>query len=154
MTPSIIWPSALPAAQRSGRNSEIVSPTVTTQFASGRNRVRRAFTAVPVYQDVEWKMTRDKAVRFEAWFKNTIKDGSEWFLMELDLPQGRGPWAFQFMGPYRGPLLLGSSTGLWQYTARLQQWVRPEDGRPQRYRITTGGIIRVTTDYVERIVRY
>ena len=143
MTPSIIWPTQLPAAQRSGRNSEIVSPTVTTQFASGRNRVRRAFTAVPVFQDVEWKMTRAQAVAFEKWFKDTLKDGSEWFLMELDLPQGRGPWAFQFMGPYRGPLLLGPSTGLWQYTARLQQWLRAEDNRPQRYRITESGAYRV-----------
>ena len=127
MTPSITWPSTLPAAQRVGRNSEMVSPTVTTQFASGRNRVRRAFTAVPVFQDVEWKMTRAQAVAFEKFFRDTLKDGSEWFLMELDLPQGRGPWAFQFIGPYRGGNLLGPSTSMWQYTARLQQWLRPED---------------------------
>lgn len=144
MTPSIVWPPMLPCVQYEGRSTENISPTVTTQFASGRNRVRRAFTAVPVMQDVEWKMTREQASFFEHWFKTTLKDGSEWFLMELELPQGSGPWAFQFMGIYEGPALLGSAEhGRWQYRARLQQWVRPADGRPQAYRITEDGIYRI-----------
>lgn len=144
MTPSISWPTSLPAAQYNGRNTETVSPVITTQFASGRNRVRRAFTAVPVYQEVEWKMTRAQAVQFETWFKNTLIDGTIWFLMELEIPQGRGPWAFRFTDIYRGPNLIGGAqNGRWVYQARLEQWLRPEDGRPQRYRITESGAYRV-----------
>lgn len=125
MTPTIFWPETLPCPQYEGRACQVVDPTIRTDFASGRSRVRRAFTSVPVAQTVEWKMTRAQAVEFERFFREDLKDGSEWFSMEMVLPQGKGPWAFRFVSIYEGPVLVGApDTGVWVYRAELEQWLR------------------------------
>lgn len=122
MTPTIQYPTDLPCVLFEGRSHQTVEPTVRTQLASGRARVRRAFTAVPVTQDVRWIMNGTQAAQFESWFKNDLKDGAEWFSMEMLLPQGRGPWAFRFNGVYAGPVRIGPD--LWSISAQLEQWLR------------------------------
>lgn len=144
MIPQYDWPPYLPPPQRSGRSAQVVNPKITHQLASGRTRERRLFTAVPVMHNVEWKFTRQQSAQFENWFKFTIKDGTEWFLMNLNLPQGKGPWAFRFVGIYSGPDLLGPlDGGVWVVTARLEQWLRADEVDRRQYRILEDGTYRI-----------
>lgn len=125
MNPDYAWPSDLPPVQRSSRSARTVNPKMTHSLASGRTRERRLFTAVPVFQEVEWKFTTEQAARFERWFRETLKDGTEWFTMRLHLPQGDGPYPFRFSGIYTGPDLIGPrEDGVWVVTATLEQWLR------------------------------
>lgn len=126
MTPTVQYPDHLPEVLFDGWSQTITDPTTRTTFASGRNRVRRNFTAVPVTHSVKWRFeSSEHAADFEAWFHNNLKDGAEWFLMELRLPQGVGPWAFQFMGIYGGPNRIGPD--IWEVSATIQQWLRAGD---------------------------
>ena len=126
MTPDKQWPAGLPCVQFEGKTTRVVSPTIATVFATGRSRVRRAFTAVPVVHEVSWRMTGAQVVIFEEWFASDLKDGAEWFSMDMPLPQGDGPWAFQFVEVYEGPDRLAPDT--YEIRAVLQQWLRPVDG--------------------------
>lgn len=126
MTPTIFWPEHFPAALLSGRKNNVVSPMIRTEFASGRSRARRKFTAVPVIHNVSWLFkTPQLASEFEQWFAETLQDGTEWFGMELVLPQGKGPWPFQFQTIYSGPDMMDGPVGRrWVVEAELVQWLR------------------------------
>lgn len=127
---SIVWPSALPA-MRFGSTWRPQSPQIASNLESGRVRIRRNFTAAPVFNEVEFIMDDAQAVAFEAFYRDTLKDGTEWFMMDVLLPQGRGPRKMQFMGIYEGPTRINSpshSKGFWRYTANLQMFLRPTDG--------------------------
>ena len=73
-------------------------------------------------------MTSAQATAFELFFQSSLKDGVEWFNMELVLPQGKGPWPFQFCDIYDGPHLIGPASAentRWRYSARLRIYLRP-----------------------------
>lgn len=127
MTPMIQYPPNLPCVLFEGKTQQITDPASSTTFASGRNRRRRNFTAVPVLHSVMWRFSSQQQVaQFETWFRDTLKDGVEWFSMPMRLPQGDGPWAFQFVRIYEGPDRIGPD--IWEVRAQLQQWLRPAGG--------------------------
>lgn len=128
MNPGIYWPDDFPSALLSERGTRAASPITRTQFASGRARMRRDFTAVPVLHSVSFVLNTEQAKRFEAWFRNRLQDGTEWFWMPIALPQGDGPWTVRYTDIYSGPTPLGPRTGrLWKYTAEVEQWLRAVD---------------------------
>lgn len=144
MTPSVAWPSGMPCPLYEGKTQRIVDPTVRTPLASGRTRVRRAFTSVPVDHQVTWRMTRAQAAQFESFYRATLTDGTLWFAMPLPLPQGDGPWAFQFAGPYSGPDKIGPD--VYEVRAALQQWLRAGEAVPidqDTYRELESGEFRI-----------
>lgn len=128
MTPSAIWPSELPQVQLSDKQGQATDPQVRTPLASGRTRTRLAFEAVPVDWNFSLVCTDDQALTLENFYAETLRQGTLWFAMELDLPQGRGPWPFQFIGALPVPTRIGSpDQGLWRYSGiRMQQWLRPD----------------------------
>ena len=74
----------------------------------------------------------EQALAFEAFYKDTLIDGTLWFGLPTVLPQGRANRKAQFMGIYSGPLRLnapGFERGVWEYTATLQLYSRgAQDG--------------------------
>lgn len=132
MTPSVIWPSSLPAAQLMNKQGQVVDPQIRTPLTSGRTRVRLAFDAVPVNWSFSLVCTDEQAVDFEDFYANTTKNGTLWFAMHFDLPQGRGPWPFQFVGALPVPMRIGApSHGLWRYDGiQVQQWLRASKVEP------------------------
>lgn len=124
--PDIYFPSQLPAPQRSGYGFNPVQTFVRTGMASGRAKQRRSFTSVPTMLPVSWMFTGPETMLFEAWFRDAINDGADWFMLELKTPLepfGQlGHYRCRFTDMYSGPELNGC---LWRISANLEVWERP-----------------------------
>jgi hypothetical protein len=119
----IFYPEGLPAPLREGHTTQHVKPFLRTGMASGRARQRRKFTSVPSMGNYTWLMNDGQAAFFELWFKETLKDGAEWFNIQRKTPIGRVMQVCRFVDMYQGPNLFGVS--MWQFTAQLEAWERP-----------------------------
>ncbi|AVL70870.1 hypothetical protein CEQ07_05230 [Oligella urethralis] len=120
----IDYPDGLPCAQRDGYSLRHVSPFTRTTMESGRARQRRKFSSVPTMVDVTWVFKNDsQAAAFEAWFRDAINDGADWFNMPLKTPVGMQDYVCRFAEMYTGPDLIGISS--WRISAKLEIWERP-----------------------------
>ncbi|HHB9052775.1 TPA: hypothetical protein ACN7AU_001174, partial [Klebsiella pneumoniae] len=71
-----------------------------------------------------WLFKSDgQAQLFEAWFRETITDGTSWFYMVLKTPMGIEPYKCRFVDIYEGPTPV--KPGKWMFTATLELWERP-----------------------------
>lgn len=143
----IEWPDDLPAAQI-GEQYAPIDPQIRTPMQSGRVFVRRNFTAVPVAVQLRWVMRDAQAALFEEFYRVDLEDGTAWYEMPLDLPQGRGPWMVQFQGIYTGPRRLNApgGEGAWEYSADMMLFLRPGEQMPvdrNVYRVTESGAYRI-----------
>lgn len=124
-----IWPAELPLMQF-GSNFKPLDPQIRTELSSGRQAVRRKFTATPVLFSSTWVVKSDAHARlFESFYQNDLVDGTEWFMLPVLLPQGRGYRKAQFVGIYEGPERLnapGADVGAWRYSSEMQLFLRPE----------------------------
>ncbi|WP_324710397.1 hypothetical protein [Pseudomonas citronellolis] len=119
----IEYPEDLPFPQRSGYGFTPVSPLLRSELQSGRARQRRRFTSTPTVGSFTWLLSDTQAVLFEAWFKEVLLDGSQWFECPLKAPMGKKAYVARFMDIYSGPVLFGRSH--WQYSANLELRERP-----------------------------
>ncbi|AIR71483.1 hypothetical protein [Dickeya fangzhongdai] len=113
----------LPMPQRTGHAFNPVSPMIRTQLTSGRSRQRRLYTSTPTQAGVTWIFSDIQAELFEAWYRDAIADGADWFNMDLRTPLGVESYVCRFTDIYDGPTLIGF--GRWQLTATLELWERP-----------------------------
>ncbi|EOV9740122.1 hypothetical protein ACM26X_10755 [Kluyvera cryocrescens] len=114
----------LPLPQQDGYGLTPVSPTLRTKLTSGRSRQRRKYTSVPTEASVSWFMESDsQAQLFEAWHRDVIHDGVDWFLMRLQTPLGVEDYKCRFTDIYVGPTLVAPI--YWKFTATLELWERP-----------------------------
>lgn len=121
---AIYYPDQLPIPLKDGFGLQPVSPLRRTQLTSGRARQRRIYTSVPTNASVTWSFKTDKEAQlFEAWYRDTIDDGTAWFYMRLKTPLGIQPYKCRFTDIYQGPIL--SRPRFWKFTATLELWERP-----------------------------
>lgn len=124
ITTDINYPSSLPWPVRSGYEARPVQTFLRTEMVSGRARQRRRFTSVPSETSVTWVFNSDnEAAAFEAWFRDAIKDGAEWFNCPLKTPTGEKYYVCRFTTMYTGPDLIGLCA--WRVKATLELWERP-----------------------------
>lgn len=116
--PDIFFPPQLPNGLRENHTARTVQPFVRTPMASGQAKQRRAFTSVPVMHSWSWIFTDMQARLFEAWFRDMIRDGTDWFKIARKTPMGMELLTCRFASMYTGPTLLGRSH--WRYTAELE----------------------------------
>lgn len=120
----IDYPAGLPNPLRDGHSLKAVQPFLRTSMASGRARQRRAFTSVPTMGNFNFLFETDNlAAAFEAWFRDSLNDGAEWFNIERKTPLGLIRLVCRFTAMYSGPTLVGRS--MWQYSCPLEVWERP-----------------------------
>lgn len=119
----IDFPAGLPKPLRQGYGLNHVSPFARTEMATGRARQRRTFTSVPSMATVTWLLDTLQAQTFEAWFRDAITDGADWFNCELKTPIGLRPYECRFADMYDGPTLVGLDH--WRYGAELEIRERP-----------------------------
>lgn len=112
------YPAGLPRPVQNGYAVRHANPLLRTEMASGRARQRRLFTSVPTYVSCGWVLTHVQAQAFEAWFRNGITDGADWFDVEIQTPMGVYPYTARFTGIYEGPRLTGGR--YWEITAELE----------------------------------
>ncbi|MCY1289213.1 hypothetical protein D9M70_382980 [compost metagenome] len=127
------YPDGLPPAQREGYAFNTVSPLQRTPLESGRARQRRRFTDVPTLATVRWRFTDVQGMAFEAWFRDALMDGAEYFECPLKVPEspyGLNFYLARFTDIYAGPGLVSGSVSLWDYTATLELKERPILPRP------------------------
>jgi hypothetical protein len=115
---TIAYPNSLPLGLQNGRSYQLESPLQRTELASGRARQRRRFTSVPQYAKVDWLFKDVEGRAFEAWWRDVLIDGSQWFEMPLKTPMGLGRHLCRFTGVYTGPALVGPN--IWSYSAELE----------------------------------
>jgi hypothetical protein len=119
----IQYPQGLPCALREGYDFSPISPLLRSDMQSGRARQRRRFTSVPTMASVSWIMNDVQAQLFEAWFRDALEDGAQWFEMPLKTPEGERSYTARFTDIYSGPTLTGRSS--WKFTAQLELRERP-----------------------------
>ncbi|ENF0685190.1 TPA: hypothetical protein ACRMX2_003751 [Pseudomonas aeruginosa] len=123
----IQYPNICPPL-REGYGFNPVSPLARTELQSGRARQRRRFTSVPTMASVRWRLTDTEAMLFEAWFRDQLVDGSQWFECPLktpETPNGLRTYIARFTDIYDGPDLVSGSLSLWDFTATLELRERP-----------------------------
>jgi hypothetical protein len=121
---AISYPAGLPPPLVSGFGLQHVSPMTRTPLTSGRARQRREYTSVP--SDVRgavFLLSNKQCMLFEAWFKEVLIDGTEYFDCPMRLPTGRATYKSRFTNIYAGPDLV--SPNLWRITAPLEIEERP-----------------------------
>ncbi len=120
----IEWPEGVPFALRSSHSLKAASPFRRTPLESGRARQRRLFSSVPTNANTaEIICDSGQAAAFEAWFRDALNDGVEWFGMLRQTPIGRERLIARFTAMYEGPTMVG--TRYWKYTCPLEFWERP-----------------------------
>lgn len=117
------YPSTLPYPIRDGYEARTVQTFVRTEMGSGRARQRRLFSHVPTMVSVTWIFNQDgNAAAFEAWFRDVINDGADWFNCPLKTPLGAKEYVCRFTEMYTGPDLVGLCA--WRSTAMLEIYER------------------------------
>lgn len=120
----INYPDGLPWPTRDGYDVNTVQPFRRTQMVSGRSRNRRIYESVPTAVSVTWLFHGDgEAAAFEAWFRDALLDGTEWFNCPLKTPMGEKQYVCQFTSMYTGPVPVGICA--YRVTAQLEIWERP-----------------------------
>ena len=113
-----VWPEQLPLPEQSGYAIQHVSPLQRTEMVSGRARQRRVYTSVPSMVAVQFVCTELQAQLFEAFFRYTITDGADWFLLPLKTPMFTGNYECRFTGIYEGPVLIAYDK--WTVSATIE----------------------------------
>ena len=119
----ILYPAGLPRGLHNGRTYQTVSPLKRSDLASGRARQRRNFTSVPTMAQINWIFNSAQAQAFEAWWREQLVDGSQWFECPLETPLGYQDYTARFTDIYSGPNRLGPL--LWSFSAELELRERP-----------------------------
>lgn len=130
ITVDISWPSDLPFPQFQPNRMQAVQTFTRTPMASGRTRQRRTFTSVPTEGAVEWIMRHGaESMAFEAWFRDVLLDGAEWFNMPRRTPMAR--LQSQIARFTSMPVPEPISDQFWRYSATVETWGRPVDIVPR-----------------------
>ena len=114
----------LPLPLMENYSFQAASPLLRTEMASGRARQRRRYTSTPTKATVNWTFTtHPQAMLFEAWYRDVLKDGANWFMMQLQTPLGDlQQFKCRFTDIYQGPTLVAPR--YWRYSATLELWSR------------------------------
>lgn len=123
ITTSINYPQGMPAPQWAENSYKTVSPNLRTPMESGRAMQRRKFSSVPTMREAAWVFTSNEALIFELFYKEDLKDGTEWFNLFMRHPLGYVPMVCRMVDIYDGPVAWGVDG--WKYTATLEIWERP-----------------------------
>lgn len=115
---TIYYPAGLPRGRHSGRSYQLVSPLLRSDLVSGRAIQRRRFTSVPQGANINWLFNNVQGQAFEAWWRDQLKDGAQWFECPLDTPMGYSLYTCRFTDVYKGPSRAGPN--LWAYSAELE----------------------------------
>ncbi len=120
----IKYPDSLPRGRHDGSSQQTVSPLKRSQLASGRARQRRNFTSVPTTRQINWIFNSAQAQAFEAWWRDQLIDGVQYFECPLETPLGYATdYVARFTDIYSGPNRIGPL--LWQISAELELLERP-----------------------------
>lgn len=120
----ISYPDGLPWPVREGYGIKHARTFTRTDMESGRAAQRRKFSSVPSEVSVTYIFTGDsEAAAFEAWFRDALKDGAEWFNSPLKTPIGEQNYVCRFTSMYTGPDLFALSA--WRIRATLEIFERP-----------------------------
>lgn len=124
----INWPDELPALQL-GSTYSPVDPQLRTQALNGRTITRRRFSNTPENFPARWIMTSTQAIIFETFYRRSLENGVKWFNLPIVLPQGRVLRSVKFLGTYSRTRLNapGVTSGLWEYAADMQHYLRAVD---------------------------
>lgn len=114
----IRYPEGLPVGLHSGSSYQLQDQMVRTPLVSGRARQRRAFTSVPQGRRISWLFNDVQGQAFEAWWRDQLIDGVNWFECPLDSPLGYRLYICRFTGVYSGPSRVGPD--LWSYSGELE----------------------------------
>lgn len=123
LTTNINFPDSLPGPLRENHSLQPAPTFEGTTMASGRTRYRSTFEFVPTRGNWEYLFDSGEAMAFEAWFRDELRDGAEWFNAKRKTPMGVIDLVCHFTAMYSGPTLFGVSH--WRYTCPIEIIERP-----------------------------
>lgn len=119
--PIPVYPEGLPCPLRENYGFTPVNNIRRTSMDSGRARQRVEFRNVPAMVSLQWIMSAQQAMLFEAWAAQVV--GAGWFTMTLLTPLGFEDQEVRFTETPVGGELTGKF--LWRYKVACELRTRP-----------------------------
>lgn len=100
------WPIDLPQTQFLNLSFRREPNVIRTEMGVGPAKVRRRFTAAVVTFQIPMELDGNQLDTFEAWFDQTLKDGTVPF--DWEDPRTDQAVAFRFRGPVTWTMISGA----------------------------------------------
>ncbi|AIR90531.1 hypothetical protein [Pseudomonas cremoricolorata] len=119
----IQYPAQLPLPLQEGYGLSTVDPMMATRLVTGRTRYRVVHDYVPTEARFNFNFSQKEAALFEGWYVYELKNGIEWFEMDLQTPLGMKKCRAHFKGIPQGGEL--TQITRWRYSAVIELRERP-----------------------------
>ncbi len=116
------WPSTLPAPLLANYGLQPTDPVARTQMEQGSPRTRQRARLAPTSVVVQWMLTTQQLATLEAWHREIIHNGADWFSISLANGLGKNTISARFLGMWKASL---KERGFWQIDATLEIADRP-----------------------------
>lgn len=136
------WPATLPLPRVTDYALEPQDPVARTDMEAGPARTRRRSTQTPTHIPVQWRLTAEEMAVFEAWHRYTIKDGAEWFDIDLKTGIGISSHEARFIGMWKAP---AENNKTWAVKAKLEVRERAMMDADQLAAVQAFGMVVITT---------
>jgi hypothetical protein len=111
------WPETLPSPTLAGYQGESGMNVQRTDFDSGSARQRKRYGDCPDEQSLNFKFTAAEMAIFRAFWKDDINNGTDYFLMDVDIGNGIASHEVRFIGGrFQHQRLPGAN---WQVSAKF-----------------------------------
>jgi len=111
------WPAGLNfRPMRDGYAFDPHDPLSRTDMEQGPARQRLIYPNSPATPNLVWPFTADEFEVFRAWYHEDLRDGAEWFWMQVFIGGRQMLGLCQFIGAFQ-PVLNGN---VWKVTTKLQ----------------------------------
>ena len=119
---TLTWPTTLPLPQWPDYELSPQENTIRTQMEQGEAKQRKRFTSSPAAVPCEFRFTGFQKAIFDSWYNFKAKEGSEYFIIDLQNGIGVVPHQARFVGI---PLSRANGADGWIVTATLETRDRP-----------------------------
>ena len=117
MTDLATWPPEWPSFILSKYNYKNDPALLRTAMSGGAPKQRQQFTQVPTKYNVTFIMGLDDYQYFRAFFNFVLKEGQDYFYVDLDTDGFLRTESARFIGPYKSQK---TSDTLWTITSILE----------------------------------
>lgn len=122
----IVMPEWITCWRNEGYGFKHTDPLRRTNMNSGRVLTRQMYDFVPSHVDVKMRIASNHAAAFEAWYRDTLDNGQQWFRARLMSPLGDDKeFTVRFASMYSGPVKNNALFSKWDYSAELEVIDRP-----------------------------
>lgn len=122
----IVMPAWIACWQNSNYGFQHTDPLNRTDMNDGRSLTRQRYDFVPSAVSVTMRVDSSHGAAFEAWYRDTLKNGALWFRARFMTPlSDDDELVVKFKGIYSGPDKNNAIRSKWDYKCSLEVFERP-----------------------------